>query len=158
MVWLEIALVPIIGGVIAFGGWFLRSRVEESRREREKLYDERRKIYVKVLTPLVRIFAGIKNPKEARKADAEIISFDYRLAIFELNVMGSDDVIRALNEMMQYVYTSEQDNDLDKGKEMLKYWGGLILAVRRDLGNEKTKLTELDMLRGQITDIDKAIN
>ena len=34
------------------------------------------------------------------------------------------------------------------------HWGSLLLAIRRDLGAKGTKLTEKDMLRSQIKDID----
>ena len=72
--WIQIALVPII----AFAGWYLRSGVEMVRREKEKLQDERRKIYIQVLEPYIRIFAGFNNPSEKKKALSQLTSFDYR--------------------------------------------------------------------------------
>lgn len=75
----------------------------------------------------------------------------------ELNMMGSDDVVRALNELMQYSYGVERDGTSPKPEEMLRYWGRVLLAIRRDLGNKRTKLMDVDMLRGQIRDIDQVI-
>ena len=66
------------------------------RRERERLQDERRKVYVEVLEPYIRIFAGIRNPSETKKALNQIGSFDYRRAAFELNMIGSDEVVRTM--------------------------------------------------------------
>ena len=37
---------------------------------------------------------------------------------------------------------------------MMRIWGGLLLEIRRSLGNKKTKLDEFDMLRAMIEDID----
>ena len=36
-------------------------------------------------------------------------------------------------------------------------WGHLLLAIRKDLGNKRTKLKEKDMLSSQITDIDQLV-
>ena len=72
-------------------------------------------------------------------------------------MMGSDDVVRALNELMQYSYGVERDGTSPKPEEMLRYWGRVLLAIRRDLGNKRTKLMDIDMLRGQIRDIDQVM-
>ena len=135
--------------------WYLTSRVEAVRREREKLQDERRKIYAQVLEPYIRVFAGSTNPSETKRALKQIGSFEYRRASFELAMTGSDDVVRTLNEMMQYFYRADGEGKSINPGEMVQYWGRVLLAIRRDLGNKKTKLSEIDMLRMQIKDIDK---
>jgi hypothetical protein len=38
---------------------------------------------------------------------------------------------------------------------MLRLWGGLILAIRKNVGEPGTKLSEIDMLEAQISDIRK---
>ena len=55
-----------------------------------------------------------------------------------------------MNDFMQYTYKGNTD-----AKELVSMWGGLLLAIRRDLIGKKTKLSEIDMLRSTITDIDK---
>ena len=37
---------------------------------------------------------------------------------------------------------------------MMRHWGTLLLEIRKSLGNEGTKLSEIDMLRGMIKDIE----
>ena len=157
MNWIELAVIPIVGGGLGILGWYLRSSVEAIRREKEKLQDERRKIYMQVLEPYIRIFAGIKNPSETQKALSQVTSFEYRNVSFELNLIGSDNVVRALNELMQHIYRMERDSASATPVELLTHWGRVLIAIRRDLGNNKTKLTEADMLRAQIKDIDKFI-
>ena len=58
---------------------------------------------------------------------------------------------------MQYIYKAEADQNPDP-KEMMRLWGKLLLEIRKSLGNENTKLSELDMLRGFIKDIEKLEN
>jgi len=36
----------------------------------------------------------------------------------------------------------------------MRLWGALLIEIRKSLGNKKTKLKEVDMLRGMIKDID----
>ena len=61
--WIDFLVTPLVGALVGFGVWYFQSRFEALRRERERLHDDRRKVYTDVLEPFVRIFAGIKNPK-----------------------------------------------------------------------------------------------
>ena len=46
------------------------------------------------------------------------------------------------------------ENEKDP-KELLNFWGQFLLEIRKSVGDKKTKLNVVDMLRNQITDIDK---
>ena len=145
-----LAIWTVLGaGLFGLASWYVRIRRESSERERERLYDERRQIYLRNLEPMIRLFAGIKNPEETEKAIQQMGSYEHRQALFELNLMGSDDVVRALNDFMQYTYRGDPDSH-----ELMAVWGQLLLSIRRDLGNKGTGLTARDMLRSQITDVD----
>ena len=89
------SLLVVLGGIIA---WFLKSRVEELRATEKRLIEERRKIYDQILDPYIRLFADLKGqgPTEAIK---KITSYDYRKTAFELNLIGSDEVVRAYNTL-----------------------------------------------------------
>ena len=152
MDWLAQGTITIVVGLAV---WYLTSRVEAIRRETEKLQDERGKIYAQVLEPYIRLFAGTKDSSETEKAMTQVTSFEYRRALFQLNIMGSDDVILAMNRLMQYFYASERDSTPPELVEILPLWATVLLTIRRDLGNEGTKLEKVDMLRGQIKDIDQ---
>jgi len=65
--WVDFLVTPLIAALVGFGVWYFQSRLEALRREQQRLHDDRRKVYVDVLEPFVRIFAGIKNPKETRR-------------------------------------------------------------------------------------------
>ena len=153
--WTQALIIPSVGLILAFLGWYLRSSIETVRREREKLHDERRKIYLDVLDPYIRIFAGIKNPSETKKAMSLVNSFDYRRGSIEFKLIGSDRAVGASNNLMQHIYGMEADRESSEATVILRYWAGLLLAIRRDLGNAQTKLTEKDMLRDWFKDIDQ---
>jgi len=78
----------------------------------------------------------------------------YRKTAFNLNLFGSDEVVKAYNALMQHTYEAESTEKQDP-KEMMRLWGMLLLEIRKSLGNKKTKLDELDMLRAMIKDIDE---
>lgn len=146
----NLVLVPIVGLAV----WFVRSHIEGIKRATEELQDQRRKIYIDILKPYIQTFAGIKDPSQTKKALRTLTSFEYRLRSFELNMIGSDEVVRAVNNMMQFFYSLEKEDTTAQPADLLRYWGGVLLAIRRDLGNRRTKLKEVDMLRSQIKDID----
>lgn len=152
MNWLQAlgpTLLMVIGGIIT---WLIKSRVEELKATEEKLREERRKIYAQILDPYIRIFADLKGqgPVQAIK---KIKSYDYRKTALDLNLFGSDNVVRAYNALMKHTYEVESTGGKNPMK-MMRLWGAFLLEIRKSLGNKKTKLDEFDMLRGMIKDID----
>jgi len=155
---MDFLVTPLVAALVGFGVWYFQSRLEALRREQERLHDDRRKVYTDVLEPFVRIFAGVKNPKENQKALQQLLSVEYKRTAFEFSLIGVDDVVQAFNDLMQYVYSfdAEADKRPDSSELMLR-WGRFLLEIRRNVGNSKTKLTPADMLRSQIKDIHKMI-
>ena len=156
MEWLQIlgpTLLMVLGGIIT---WFIKSKIEELRTIEEKLREERRNIYAQILDPYIRLFADMKEkgPDEALKL---ITSYDYRKTAFNLNLVGSDDVVLAYNNLMKHTYAGEATENKDPNTMML-LWGKLLLEIRKSLGNKNTKLDEFDMLRAMIKDIDKLVH
>ena len=152
MNWLQVlgpSLLMVLGGIIT---WLLKTRVEELHATEERLREERRKIYIQILDPYIRLFADIKGQGTAQ-AIKKITSYEYRKTAFELNLFGSDDVVCAYNDLMKHTYEAEKTGTQNP-REMMQLWGNLLLGIRRSLGNKKTKLGEFDMLRAMITDID----
>lgn len=155
MEWWEIILsilVVAIGG----GGIFnlvVKARLDELHEINERLTTERRKIYADILAPYIKLFAAISRD-ELNRVDLkqQITSDEYKKAIFELGLLGSDEVVRAYNALMQYFFKLAASEKQDM-RETIRLWGGLRLEIRKSLGNKKTKLNAFDMLRGEITDI-----
>jgi len=160
--WIELLITPIVGAIIGFGVWYFQSRIDVLRREQEKLNDDRRKVYAEILEPFVRVFAGIKNPKENKKALQQMLSFEYKNTSFQFSLIGADDVVKSFNNLMQYVYSLESPEEKNiegtaDPSKLMRLWGEFLLEIRRNVGNPKTKLTPADMLRSQIKGIDKII-
>lgn len=152
MDWLQVLGPPLLmalGGIIT---WVIKSKVEELHAVEEKLREDRRKIYSQILDPYIRLFADLKG-KGPAQAIKQITSYEYRKTAFELNLFGSDEVVRAYNVLMKHTYEAESTGE-QAPKEMMRLWGNLLLEIRKSLGNKKTKLNEWDMLRAMIKDID----
>jgi len=142
-------LLMLLGGIIT---WIIKSRVEELRAVETKLREDRRKIYVEILDPFIILFSDIQG-QGPDKAVMKLQSYEYRKTSLELNLFGSDNVVRAYNNFMSYTYEIESSGKSDTEK-MMRLWGGLLLAIRKSLGNKKSELNEFDMLRAMIKDID----
>ena len=64
-------------------------------------------------------------------------------------------MVIAMNELMQSFYRQKEGPTQNDTKNIIDLWGNVLLAIRRDVGNKRTKLKPIDMFRGQISDIDK---
>lgn len=138
---------------VGFAVWFVQSRVEAQRRVREQWNEHRRKVYLDILDPYIRLLASLKNKDDADVATKQIVSYEYKKASFELNIIADDEVVVAFNNMMQCAYR-RQEGDATYNKRFMDAFGGLILAVRKSVGGSKTNLQIRDMLAGMLTDID----
>jgi len=142
-----------IGGVL---GWVVRSRVEMASLAKQKLNDDRRATYKSIIAPYVDLLIGLKDKKGASKALASLQSREYKGGLFDLVFFGSDEVVRAHNALFSHLYSQgTASTGQERVGEFLKLWGGLLLAIRRDVGNKSTGLDEIDMLRWLIRDIDR---
>jgi hypothetical protein len=152
MNWLDNLAPTLIGLLGAAIGWFLKSWFEAKRRDQEALRDERAKIYVDILMPFIRIFTDIT---ESHKQDAlkEVKSLEYRKLSFRLALIGDDEVVQAWNKLWGTLYRMENDN-VPNPANLLLVLGNVLLAIRKGLGNKSTTLTNKDMLRWMIKDID----
>ncbi|MDE0604600.1 MAG: hypothetical protein OXI18_09370 [bacterium] len=77
------------------------------------------------------------------------------MAILRLNLMAPDEVARAAHALFE-AYSDESERPLSIDEQvdtMTEKLGGLMLAIRRDLGNPATNLTDLDMMRVLVQDI-----
>lgn len=157
MDWTELVAVPIFGALVGVAVWYFQSRIQAIDKAKENLNAERRKAYSDVLEPFIRVFAGIKNPAEQKKALKQIQSFEYKRAAFEFSLIGADGVIKSFNDLMVHIYSTEEEN-LPDPSGLLKLWGALLLEIRKNVGNPNTKLAPVDMLKSQIKGIDEILN
>ncbi len=166
-------ITPILVLVLSGVGWVIGNRYNKTRELEEKLRDDRIKIYNDILEPFILVFTkddGLPRTKDFRgKSHAEVAgekmqSLAYKQTVFKLSLMGSDDVVRALNNLMQFFYAgklNQQQNDPDKfqkeqnTKEFMSLLGKMLLEIRKSVGNESSKLHHFEMLEFLITDVRK---
>ena len=137
----------------------LASRFDKSQQTRERaeklemeLRGERLEVYLRILQPFITALApqtGKANTKAHADALRTITSIKYRETGFRLALFAGDEVVRAYNALMQAAFRGE-----DNGFAMLGAFSQLLLAIRRSVGNDKTSLSEIEMMEWMITDID----
>ena len=90
-------------------------------------------------------------------AIGKMLSLEYRKLAFKLSLVGSDAVVLAYNELMQFFYAHEEDPSPieTRLKEMMSLLGKFLLSIRRSMGNEFTGLTNWQMLEWFMKDVRK---
>lgn len=157
---------PILIVILSAVGWRIRIQLERNRELEEKLRIERIKIYNDLIRPFIILFSPEQKNKsqEYKEATAaqHLLTTDYRRVGFELALLGSDAVIKAYNDLMQHFFqatnsTEPKVGEMDAITKMIILMGNLLLEIRKSMGNEKTKLTNVDMLEWFISDARKLI-
>jgi len=165
---------PVLLAVFSAIGWAIKRKIEatqraeeRARRLEEELREDRLKVYNQVLEPFIIIFTkdeGIaaekayKGKKKETLAQEKILSVSYRQAVFKLSLFASDEVVRSYNEMMQFFYAQAEPSasDLEGATvKLMDLFGAFLLAIRKSVGNETTKLDNLAMLEWLVSDIRK---
>lgn len=129
-----------IGGIVT---WFLKSRKESLQLIEERSRDNRMRTYKEILDPFIVLITPTATQPERTKATNSITSTNYKKAAFDLITFGSDETVRCYNTMMQYAFDSENKNNM----ELLRLFTDLILNIRKDLYNKKTKLRRSEVTR-----------
>lgn len=156
----------------------------ESRRRAEKLDEELRsdrlQIYNDILEPFIIALSKDGTSRETRtqrkgtgsfrkgemskeQRVSEIMhSVEYRQAGFRLSLFANDSVFRAYNNLMQSFYNMENTAESMRGSEpsaaavqMLNVFSAFLLEIRKSVGNEKSSLSNMEMLEWMISDFDK---
>ena len=88
-------------------------------------------------------------------ATNQMLTIEYRKDSFKLSLMGSDEVVIAFNNLMQYFFSQKNhqgETSDDQLKSMLALLGDFLLEIRRSMGNEHTKIDNWGMLEWFMTD------
>lgn len=156
-------LVAILGGV----GWRLRNRLERQAELEDQLRSDRVEIYNEILEPFIILLTTDaawqadpknKNKKKDQIAQQILLSVAYRKKAFQMSLVGSDAVVKAYNDLLQFFYERNdqtQPTQPDELKKMMSLLGGFLLAIRKSMGNESTKLDNWDMLEWFMSDARK---
>ncbi len=165
--WLDYAVAigaistPLLVLLLTGVGWKLRQSFERKAKLEENLRDDRIEIYNKILEPFIIALTSDavwkKDPKYKNKNKEEIVeskmlSLDYRIASFRLSLIGADPVVISFNNLMQSFF-SAKDGSIAPDK-IISLVGDFLLEIRKNMGNEFTKIDNFGMLEWFITDIE----
>jgi hypothetical protein len=127
----------------------IRSTIEDFREAERELTDQRRTLYKQVLHPfLVSLTAEDSQAEAAQQAMQEAFtSPEYRRAVQDLALFASDEVVRAFGDMSNNQCHAEPDHPM-------VLWARLLRAIRKSVGNKRTQLTLVEMMRPSIKDVD----
>ena len=72
---------------------------------------------------------------------------------FKMSLVGSDDVVRAYNALMQHMFSLENlESDESSTFQIMALLGTFLLSIRRSLGNEETTMSNAEMLEWLLKD------
>ncbi|MEZ8602042.1 hypothetical protein [Vibrio splendidus] len=150
---------PIIVLVVSSVGWKIKQNIERKIELENKLRDDRIDIYNQILEPFIIILMSDaawemdKRNRGKNKADvgsAKMLTLEYRRLGFKLALMANDEVVKAYNDMMQYLYNMNENGQPENFlKDMMRLLGTFLIEIRKSMGNEATKLDYWDRARLQ---------
>jgi hypothetical protein len=158
---------PVLLAIFSVIGWQLRRKVERRIELENQLREDRIAIYNDIIEPFVILLmadaAWAQDKKNMGKnkgnvATQKMLSLEYRRRGFQMSLMGSDEVVRSYNELLQYFYDRAEEPSnpsSDVLVEMLELLGNFLLEIRRSMGNEDTKLEAWDMIEWWMADARK---
>ena len=157
----------VLAAVVAawIGASNLRALAQSERRASidAQLSDKRQKLYAEVLEPfLIAITPDIvwntdpetKGKDKQQLLQEAMLKMRYRQAMFQLTFIGTDEVVEALNDLMQHFYRAGADpqQQTDHAAKLAKLLAKFLLAIRKGAGNDATRLDKWAMLEPFITD------
>ena len=132
-----IALLSIvISAIVALAGFIIARQTEKLLTMREQLSEKKYKAYADAVKMFYSVFKDLRLHKPTNNNEMLKNMIDAKRDIF---MYGSDKVFKAFNT---WLLTTKDDNK----KEQFSAFLDLILEIRKDLCNGKTKLTKHDIL------------
>ena len=165
--WIAPAAAVVAAVVAASIGASSRRALAQSERRSNidaQLSDKRQQLYAQVLEPfLIAITPEVvwnTDPKTKGRDKQELLqkamlNMRYRQAMFQLTLIGTDEVVEALNDLMQHFYNMEANlqQQANHGAELVRLLAKLLLAIRKGAGNDSTRLDKWAMLEPFMTDV-----
>jgi predicted DNA-binding ribbon-helix-helix protein len=139
------ALSPFLAALLGLVGLLYRHERERREAVEHQLSEHKYKAYVELLEIFFDLMKSIKADRKIPQAKLTNRMID---ASKDLMVYGSDEVVAIYQQWLK---------DAREGKPGgLTWFGDLVVAIRRDMGHTKTKITSDQILRQLITDYDQA--
>ena len=147
----------ILMGALGLFLWLFKRAFESIQRSKEQFRENRLKVYLEVLDPILTMMHHVKRGRAGgkRRRGPGFSEDQFRRALVNVKLMATDEVVRALDDMITGFPSDGTRTEEESAAMLVQLFGGLLLAIRKDLGNPTTTMTELDMLRVIVTDVER---
>jgi hypothetical protein len=150
--WLQVLAVlsPFLLLVTAGVGWLYRHERERRTSVENQLSEHKYRVYIELLNIFFESFKATRSERPAQP-DSELV--DRMMDVNkELMIYGSDDVALTYQKWLE-----ASRKELAAGRNApVRGFGEVVIAIRRDMGNRKTRMTPDNVLRQLVTDYDDA--
>jgi hypothetical protein len=142
--------------IIGAAAWAIQSNIEQKREHQKLLAERKREHYLQFLEFMAKFISKAGDAESAASMasaspDTSIVPLDeLRMWSLRLTLIGSDEVVRAWNSARL-----GSINDQGDGLHMMRSWGRLWLAMRKDCGHLDTKLSVSEVLASFVNDIEQ---
>jgi hypothetical protein len=153
------SLLIVLGGIIS---WVLKTKRDELQEIEKRLAERRTEAYLKALEPYYEMLSyktgGKSDPaKGVERAIAVIQRADYWKSYFDLCLYAPDAVVKSFNNLFSYFYSLSRTGEMPEQAEKqslrsLGLYSEVMLEIRKALGNPRSKLAAVEMIRGYIKD------
>lgn len=135
---------PFLLAALAGSGWLYRHERERRAAVERQVSERKYAAYTTLLDIFFTMMKGMKGAKGLTEKELTDRMID---ANKDLMLFASDPVLRLYHEFLR----NSREGVVD-----MEQFGEIIVAIRRDMGNAKTKVTAENVLRQIITDYDAA--
>lgn len=144
--------------IIGAAAWIIRSNIEQKREHQKLLAERKREHYLQFLEFLAKFItssnsSGSPNNVPNVTSNSPAVPLEeLRMWSLRLTLIGSDEVVKAWNRARLGGVTEQGQGD---NIQVLRNWGRLWLAMRKDCGHLDTKLSVTDVLASFVNDVEQ---
>ncbi|MDC7219447.1 MAG: hypothetical protein PQJ59_05865 [Spirochaetales bacterium] len=138
-------LSPFLLAGLAGLGWLYKHEREKRTNIEKTLSEKKYAVYMKIMDLFFALISNAQNGNKDKPYDnTTIVEINKDILIY-----GSDEVIQIFYEWTQAARIKQNS---------LTYLAKIMIAIRKDMGFPKTKITEKDFLKHMIIDYKQAEN
>lgn len=151
---LSIYVLPKVGleasfmwtALVAGLGWIIATTVERKAEYRRTLAEEKRRLYYEFIDTIIEYLNRSQSGQEVELNKQELQRWSLRLSM-----VASDEVLRAWILIRRKA--EDTSHEKQEPTEVLKPWGTLLVAMRKDCGHADSAVKPSDLLSAFVNDV-----